>query len=294
MWIFFIILLPPAIFALTNLIDKFLVSGDEEDSNPSVLMATGAFFNLLVSVPVLIFILLKGDFVFSGSLFLNGIIFSISIWIYLYLLSKEDVNRVVVWYQFIPVFGLIGGFIFLREFLSPFEIFGILLIVSGSLFLSFKKGKINKKFVCLALLSVLLLTVNDVVFAFYGREISVSNALFSDILGKGFFGFFFLLSSNVRLNFVKTIRTKFKVQSFNEIIFIVGDALFDVGKIYAPVAVVQAFAASQPVFVFIGDFFVKKLKPHFFKYKEKEKLDIKILIGILIVVFGGVLIGLSI
>jgi len=119
-------------------------------------------------------------------------------------------------------------------------------------------------------------------------------SLFSDIFGKGFWGFFFLLSSNVRLNFVKTIRTKFKIQSFNEIAFIIGDALFDVGKIFAPVAIVQAFAATQPIFVFIGDFFVKKFKPHLFKYEEQEKTGKLVFLGILVVVIGGIIISLRI
>jgi drug/metabolite transporter (DMT)-like permease len=138
------------------------------------------------------------------------------------------------------------------------------------------------------LLSSLLLTVNDVTFAYFGREISLSSALFSDILGKAIWGLPFLMLGHIRQSFKLAIKDKLSVQSINEIIFILGDAIFDIAKIYLPVALVQASANTQPLFILLLSFFLYKFAPQYLQ-EQKESLHKVRVLGICIIVIGGVL-----
>lgn len=287
------LLLPPLLYAVTNLIDKKLTVGESDDSLPSSLMLIGGLFNLLISIPILFFLLFQGSFEFSWGLFLNGSLFTLAIWSYLKVLKDSDTDRVIIWYQTIPIFGLIGGIIFLGEHLNFIIISSILLIMFGSIVMSLEEGKVNKKMISMMLMSSLLIASNDVIFAFYGREIGVASAIFSDLIGKTFWSLIFLFNSNAFQGFVIGLKTKFLLQSFNEIIYIIADAMFDVAKIFAPVAIVQALVSTQPIFVFLGALILAIFYPKILgEVFEKKYLKTKI-VGLILVTVGSIILALE-
>lgn len=288
----FIALIPPILYSVSALLDKVVAHGERDDARVSVLMAIGGFFNFLIAIPFLIFLLYRGGFEFSILLFLNGLLFSLAIYIYLFLLKTNDVDRVVPWFQTIPVFGIVGGILFLAEFPTLFEVLGIILIVLAGFIISIKKGRVDKGLVVLMILSSLLIAINDVVFAYFGRDMSVSNALFSDIAGKGIIGLAFLFVPSSLNGFKLALKTKFGLQSLNEILYAVGDAIFDVAKLFFPVALVQALLSTQPVFTFVGSFILKKVNS---KYIDEEETNYRLrIIGIILFVLGGLAISLVI
>jgi drug/metabolite transporter (DMT)-like permease len=264
--IYLFVLVPPIIFAITNLIDKRLTVGEEDDSSPSALMLIGGTFNLVVSIPIFIYLMYQGSFEFSLGLFLNGIVFSAAIWLYLWALCKEDTDRVLVWYQTIPIFGIFGAAVFLGEHLDMLSIFAIILVFIGALVMSSRNGKVNYRLVAVMLISAALIAVNDVAFAYWGRDLSVANALFSDITGKAFWCLIFIFDPRGIKGFITGLKTKFFLQSGNELLFVIGDAALDVAKLFAPVAIVQAMSSTQVVFVFIG--------------------------GLILITIGGIILGL--
>jgi drug/metabolite transporter (DMT)-like permease len=254
-----------------------------------MLLVIGGVFNSLLAVPFLVYLLWRGGDIFNLPLIINGILFTLACWLYFHALKIGETVSVAPWYQTIPVFGLVGSFIFLNEIPTVFQIAGIFLVMLGGFAItSSKKMVINKKIIFLMLLSSLLLTINDVTFAYFGREISLSSALFSDILGKAVWGIPFLLMGHIRQSFVLAIKNKLSVQSINEIIFIIGDAIFDIAKIYLPVALVQATANTQPLFVLLLSLILYKIAPKYLQ-EEKESLHKLRVVGIFAVVLGGVL-----
>lgn len=291
--IYLFLLLPPLLYAVTNLIDKKLTVGEDDDSLPSSLMLIGGLFNLLVSISILFFLLFKGSFEFSLGLFLNGSLFTLAIWSYLKVLKDSDTDRVIIWYQTIPIFGLIGGMLFLGEHLNFITISSILLIMFGSITMSLEKGKVNKKMILMMLMSSLLIASNDVVFAFFGREIGVMSAIFSDLIGKTFWSLVFLFNSKAFKGFAVGLKTKFLLHSFNEILYIIADAMFDVAKIFAPVAIVQALVSTQPIFVFLGALILAIFYPKILgEVFEKKYLKTKI-IGLILVTVGSIILALE-
>jgi len=288
-----LLLLPPICYALSNILDKHLLTGEGEESSVETLLVIGGIFNVILAIPFLIYLLIQGDQIFVPGLFINGILFTGAIWTYLKALENDEVSGVSLWHQTIPIFGIFGGLIFLGEVLSLFQIFAIFLVVFGGLMASISKDfKINTKVVLLMLASSLLLTINDTVFAYFGRDVSLSTALFSDLIGKAVWGIVFIIFAHVHRNIFVAIKEKLSIQSLNEIIYIIGDALFDIAKLYLPIAIVQATASTQPVFVLIFSLFLYKYFPNFLKEK-KEKIHIYKILGILIIVIGGVLLVLK-
>jgi drug/metabolite transporter (DMT)-like permease len=286
--IWILLIIPPFLFALSNILDKHLTVGKGDESSPESLLVVGGVFNVIVALPIFIYLFAKGYDIFISPLILNGVLFTVAIWLYLHALKIGEIVSVAPWYQTISIFGLIGGFLFLNEIPSLFQIFAIFLIMFGGFAVSAsKKFKINKKVVALMLISSLLITLNDIIFAYFGREINVATALFSDILGKALWGILFLFLYKVRKNIMFAIRSKMSTQSINEIIFIVGDAIFDVAKIYLPIALVQASANTQPLFVLLISLFLYKFAPRYLQ-EERESFHIIRIIGIFLMVVGGI------
>lgn len=283
-----LLFLPPLLFAISNILDKHLTTGEGDESSPETLLVIGGVFNMLLAIPFFIFLIVQGGQIFSIPLLVNGILFTCAIWLYLYALKLGETVSVAPWYQIIPVFGLIGGILFLNEIPSLLQFLGIFFVIFGGLAITVSKEFVlNKKIVFLMLLSSLLISLNDVVFAYYGREIALSTALFSDILGKAIWGVPFLFLYKVRSSIQLAIKDKLSIQSINEVLFIVGDAIFDIAKIYLPVALVQATANTQPLFVLILSLILYKVAPQYLQEKKESMHPVRI-IGILVIVAGGI------
>lgn len=283
-----LLFLPPLLFAISNILDKHLTTGEGDESSPETLLVIGGVFNMLLAIPFFIFLIVQGGQIFSIPLLVNGILFTCAIWLYLYALKLGETVSVAPWYQIIPVFGLIGGILFLNEIPSLLQFLGIFFVIFGGLAITVSKEFVlNKKIVFLMLLSSLLISLNDVVFAYYGREIALSTALFSDILGKAIWGVPFLFLYKVRSSIRLAIKDKLSIQSINEVLFIVGDAIFDIAKIYLPVALVQATANTQPLFVLILSLILYKVAPQYLQEKKESMHPVRI-IGILVIVAGGI------
>lgn len=292
--IYLIVLLPPILFAISNLLDKRLTVGTEADSSPSALMLIGGFFNLVIFlIGVVVVKFLGFSFVLSWPLFLNGIIFSVAIWLYLKVLKTEDTDRVIVWWQTIPIFGLIGASIFLSEVLSSMTVGAIFLVIFGSIVMSARGISLNRKLIAMMLVASLLIAVNDVAFAFWGRTVGVSSAILSDMIGKAFWCLIFVFAPGAIRGFVAGLKTKLGIQSLAELTFVAGDAIFDAAKIFAPVAIVQSFSATQPLFVFVGGLVLAIFYPKFLgEIFEWRHLKNKIL-GLILVTVGSVILALE-
>lgn len=291
--LYLIVLIPPILFAISNILDKRLTVGEDADSSPASLMLIGGFFNFVLALLALGFLIFQDSFFFSWSLFFNGLIFSIAIWLYLVGLKKDDTDRVIVWFQTIPIFGLIGGFVFLQEKLEIFSIIAIFLVVFGSMIMSIRKGAMNKKLVLIMLLSSLLIAANDLIFASFGRGLNPMSAIYSDLMGKAFWCLIFVFAPGAIAGFLVGLKTKLGLQAFNEIIFALADASVDVAKLFAPVAIVQSLAATQPVFVFLIALVLGIFYPNFLQEVfEKTNLKNKI-VGLILVTVGSIILAIK-
>ncbi len=301
---FFLSILACAIFAAVNLTDKFIVDGEEEDSDPGALMGiTGIIcifgaiiFGLLTyfngqSIPKENFLALWG----------NGLVYIIAIYLYNVAMKEDESSRVIPWFQTIPIFGLFFGIYFLKEVPSKFELFAIAMMLAGGVLITWQKGKKGGKLAFLMLTASVLIAINDGVLAFYGREIGINAALFADFSGKMTFGLIFLIGKKERRGAILGLRTKFGLMVGSEVACMTADSLLDVCKLGIPIVIVQAVGCTQPVFVLIGAIIISKSLVKFIPKEAQEAIKediqketlVKKVLAITLMVLGGLIFALE-
>lgn len=292
------------IFAACNIVDGWLVNpkgkkteeGIEDEGSPAPLLAIGGVFFLASAAVLITFALFRGVTVCVDQNFMllvtNGITFNIAMLCYLHALKCEEVCRAASFFQFIPVFGLFGGYYFLNEVLTLWQIGAILLLAIGGLILSVSKGVFNRKMVLLMLFSSLMFSINDVAFANYGRNLNTLTALLADSIGKAIFGLVVLLKRKYFREFISGMRLRLAVQTGNEVSFTVADIIFDWAKFVAPIALVQGMCATQPLFILILSALLTKYVPKFHSEDFEGVAKWQKVIGILLMVVGGVIVSL--
>jgi drug/metabolite transporter (DMT)-like permease len=307
-WIWIVALVPPILYAVSNLIDKVIVHGDEEDNNSWAMIALGTIFDLVLVIPIGIYCWVTTGTLFPSAdafwpLFMNGSVFTLAAWLFYQAIKTEDVSKATAIFQTVPAFGFFLGLYGLNEILSWPIILAIILLMMGGYTLSITKGKINKKILVAMLLSSALYAVNDFVVAKYGREVIEASgnlastkealpAIFADLLGKMFFGMLPLIGQKERASFKLGFKTKFKLMAACSITYTVGDASFDIAKILAPLALVQALCCTQPLFVLIGATGLTLFCKSFPKEEVSKGSLWQKVFGISLMVVGGILLSI--
>ncbi len=287
---FLIIALPPFLFAITCILDKHLV----KDFRPAPLMAIGGTFNLLISGLLFGVIWVCGysiDWVNFSFLLLNGAFYVVSTWVYLKVVQKEEPTRAVPFFQFMPIFGLLGGFILLKEKIGGFQVFAIFVLMSGGLVLSIKDGVVKKRMAFLMIISAGSYALRDVFFAKFARDMELLPALLGDQLGKAIFALGFLFNKKTWHDYSVGIKTKFALQSTNEVLYIAGGLVYDAAKVFVPVAIVEGALASQSLFLLVLATLCTKLFPSFHSEDFVGITKWQKLTGVLLVVIGGTILS---
>ena len=289
------ILLVPFLFMCSNMLDKFQLHGDEEDSGVGALMALGGFFSLVVAVPLGVWVWFAdmplGGWRVITALTFNELLYLGSMWIYMEVLKREETSRVIAYFQAMPIFGVVGAALLLAEIPSRMELVGIGTLVAGGFVLSFQRGKIKWKMAALMVLAAALMAVYDVIFAHYGRELKVVSALFINQAAKFVWTPLLLISPKVRRGFTMAIRTRLKFQSASEMACILADLGFCYFLLYFPVATVQAVCCFQPLFVLVAAVVLSRFYPQVIREEIQRLTLAQKAVGVGLMVAGGVVLA---
>jgi uncharacterized membrane protein len=231
-FVLLLIILPPVLYSVTIIIDKNLI----KDYSPGPLMAIGGTFNLIVSILLGISIWILDISVSWQNLFfvlINGLLYTVGMFVYLKVLQKEDATRATPFFQLIPAFGLIAGYMILEEKISGFQLLAILFLMFGGLVLAVKDGIVKKKMALLMIVAACVFALRDAIFAKFARDMTVTSALWADQMGKAVFCLMFLLNKNNWSQYFWGLKKKFALQSTNELLYIVADLIFDTALILA-------------------------------------------------------------
>lgn len=291
-----VLFIAPVLFAFVVLLDKKILSGAHEGAEASPQTAAGGIFNLFGAV-------IAGCIVAAGNqtvalnqalpLIINGGTYIAAMWLYMKAMKGEEAARVSPIFQLIPAIGLLGDILILHKAPVWYVIIGIAMIVSGSLILNFRKGKIRWDILLLMSGASLLLAFNDVTFARFGREMETLPAIFSDLSGKALWGLLFLIGRRNRRGAAMAIRLHFRLLLLIEVLNLGAEAIFDVGKLFFPVSTVQAVDCTQDIFMLLGVIVFSKYLPGFLREDIRHTTLWQKIIGILVMVFGGILIAIG-
>ncbi len=288
----------PALYSLTNYIDKFLV--EKRIKNPLLVPIFGGLTTLILGI--LIFIIKN----FPILPLLQAILILISgIFLFLYLipyfkaLSTEETSRVVPLFQMSSVLVLIMSSLFLRETLSLKQLFGFLFILIGGFAISAEtpdlKIFIPRKSFWLMMLSAMLWSFTVIIFKFIVTSNDFWTTLAYESLGVGLASFIALIfqwrqfSTFITSSFKGDIIILFTV---NELLSEVAQFAYSLALFLAPAPLVSVIGGTQPFFVLLFGIILSLFFPHLIEENiEKKTLFLKLLF-IFLIFFGVIFIYL--
>jgi uncharacterized membrane protein len=298
-WIL-IALLAPLLWAITNFIDKYLISNHFKSSIGTLIVYSG-----LIGFPVsLLIVIFNPGVLFIAPLtafliILNGILFSFYLFPYFKALSKADASVVVPIFQSVAVFSYFLAFFVLGEVLSKLQLIGAGLVILGAIGISIKfhsnKIHLTKDVLVLQLLASFIIALNTLLFKFFAAQVNFWAVSFWQYVGFTIFALFLLV-------FIKSYREKF-IQSFkinkgkilglnslNEAVNIGALIIFTFATLLAPLSLVWAINGFQPVFVFLIGLFLTLMFPHIIKEEINARIIIQKIIFMIIIFVGTYLI----
>lgn len=297
---FFIALISPLLYAISNHTDKYLISKYISGTGVGALIIFSALFGVF-ALPIILVInpLVLGVSLWQGIvLVVIGILVVFSVLCYLYALNLDEATFVVPFYQTIPIFGFILAYFILGETLTKMQVLASLAILIGALILSFEvqyqKIHFKKRVVMLMLLASLFYAISDVLFKLVAIERGFWISTFWTLVGKILIGVIFLIfASSYRKQFLILLKTaKAKIlglNSMNETLTVVADSVAQYATLLAPVALVLMVNSFQPLFVFIIGLGLTLFFPHISQEKIQKKYLVQKVVAILIIFIGSCL-----
>ena len=283
-------LLAPAFWALNNVFIKFLITNKFKTNFPLIftVVSMDAVFAILVPTFAPVF----ASFPYSVFALTAGLMPLLAFWFYSKALMKEEVTRIITLFQLIPVFVVSLSVVFLNEVLGVQKYFGIILIVTASILVSYKKSSKTLfssaiKFMIPFGVIIAAYTILDKALLGYMNYWSV---FFWNVLGT-FCGAITLLSvSKLRKEITQTFLA---VEKRTVITTFIGEGLYVIGTICSLVALslTDASLASslfglQPFFVFFYTLFLSIFLPKILK-EETSKSIISLKISAIALMFVG-------
>ena len=292
-------LLSALLFSSVNYLDKFIIEKVSGNRGVGALI----LFSALAGIPVVLIL----SFLFpsqvlniqlsnallitlAGSLYLLGIIF------YLYAIWEEDASSVVPQMLLIPCITLALGYLFLNETIQTSQILGGLLILAGSIILTYNfksSSKAKLKIFLLILGTSFLTSINQLIFK-YGiiEDISFWTILYWEHMGFILMALIiFVFVSKWRKDFFSILKKHGKLafwtNTAGEVINIIGNTSLHYGAIFAPVGLVALVGEGvQPLILLIMGLVLTKFFPHIITEDiERSKIATKI-IAVTLMILG--------
>ena len=296
-WIFFI-LAAQTIWAFTSVLDKFVISKGYI-KNPLVYIVLNGLMNILLLflLPFVDFTPLKfADFLIA--LFSSASI-TIAVILYYKAVQYEEISRITILVQSIPLFVLVLSFILLDESLTKKSLIGFLFLMAAGLLVSYKKT--GKKFKLSKAFYLMLVSDIFVAFAYVSaKHIFNVTSFWSAAMWLRLISFvavLTLLIPSVRNEFAETfknMKNKIKgLMGFKMIIDFTSFIISDFAILLGPVALVSAMSASiAPLLVFIAALFTSIYLPKIVKEEIDRKTILTKLLAIALIITGIVFVNL--
>lgn len=260
---FFISLIAPFLYALTNHIDKILISKYFKEGGVGALM----LFSSLLSVIAMPFIYLADPTVFDLELIsiiilaVSGILNMLVLWCYFLALADDEASIAVIFYQLVPVFALILGYFILDETITQIQFISMMIIIFGTSIISIDVDNDNKftlrtKTIFLMTAASFFWGLESVLFKLVALEENWIRSVFWEHLMLVVIGMMiFIFIKKYRDDFLQAIRMNSRailtLNIANESLYMLGNIVFAYAFMLAPVALVLLTQSFQPIFVVI-------------------------------------------
>jgi drug/metabolite transporter (DMT)-like permease len=300
---FLIALIAPFLWSIVNHVDKYLLSKYFKKGGVGALMIFSTLSAVLIlpvayvksgevqHIPLLDIIILCGA----------GIMGALAVFLYLVALQDEETTIIVPFWQLVPVFGYLFGYLFLGESLSSTELIAGLFIITGAVILSINleygaKNIFKLKITVLMMLSSLAFALYEAMFKYIAVGENFWTATFWEHCGLILLGATLFLSvKKYRSEFLELIKTSStRILSLNigsELLTFIGNILTTYAALLAPLALVLLVSAYQPIFVFIAGIILTIFLPSIAEEKLSFRFLFQKILAILIIFIGSYLLS---
>jgi drug/metabolite transporter (DMT)-like permease len=145
---FLVALVPPLLYAVTNLIDKTLLSKYFQEGGVGTLLMFSALLSV-IAIPLLY--LVEPDVMVVGdknlrTIAILALLDIVLVWSYLMALKDAESSATIFYYQLVPVMALVMGYFHLNETITKTQLLAMAIIIFGTSLVSFEKGEDGLKF----------------------------------------------------------------------------------------------------------------------------------------------------
>jgi drug/metabolite transporter (DMT)-like permease len=260
---FFIALIGPFLYAITNHIDKVLLDKYFKEGGVGTLILFSSLLSVL-AIPIIFFAdpsVLGVDPANIFILALVGIFNLMILWFYLLALQNDEASVTIVFYQLVPVIGLVLGYFILGEMLSQMELVAMAIIILGTTIIAFEididnSFKFRKKTAMYMLAASFLWALESTIFKAVALEENVWRSLFWEhivlvVVGILIFLFIPKYRDNFKLALKKNSKAIISLNITNEVLYMVGNIVLAFAFLLAPIALILLTESFQPIFVLI-------------------------------------------
>lgn len=298
---FFIALIGPFFYALTNHIDKILLEKYFKESGVGTLI----LFSSLLSIIAVPFLFWADPSVLSVGmtsmlvLIAVGVLNLMVLWCYFMALKDEEASIAIVFYQLVPVIGAILGYYILGEALTQLQIIAMAIVILGTTIISFEidaenNFKLRRRTIILMTAASTFWALESVIFKAVALEENLWRSLFWEhvvLIVAGVLIFIFIRS--YRLNFIAAIKNNSRailsLNVVNESLYMLGNLALAYAYLLAPIALVLLTDSFQPIFVIAIGIFLTIFFPKLTAEKITAKHLFQKLIAIVITGIGAYL-----
>lgn len=286
------------LWAVTNHIDKFMVTGIDESKNSiKILLVFSTFVAGLVLTPLWL-ILSRFEVTISTisliSVLLGSLTYIMATLLYFKAMEKNDASIVVVMFQMIPVFSYILALILFKENLTSHQIIGSLVILLSAIIISFdfneKNNKKKFKALVLMILSSLFYSIYFILFDIGIRNSSYYSCAFWFQIGFLIIGLILLCLKTFRSPFINAIKKNGKkyltLNITNESINLIANLLVNLANVTIPIALVNVLNGFQGAFVFVLGILGTIFFPKYIKEDLSRNVVIQKIICIILSIIG--------
>lgn len=288
-WIF-IAVLPYLCWSIVAVLDKYVIA--HKVKNPSVFWVWQVYLAafLLLLIPFVGLTIPTPQVLFWC--FIAGFFYFLAALPYYQALQIEEMSRINIMWNLIPLFSLIGSYFFLHQHLSSTQLIAFIILVLGAYIASVHIGR--KKFrssraLILMVGSTIMYAITWLSLDYVTTIIPFVHAYLLLILFAVFCSLFMLVSQKFRKDFAEHTRALDVKLGVTLLIAAVLDhagiffAVWALSFSFAPI--ISALEGFQAIFVFLIAVIVSLYAPRFFK----EELDIKnVILKLIAIVLMGV------
>lgn len=295
---FLIGLLPPALWSITNHLDKYLISKYFKGGGVGALTVFSSIIGLFLLPFIFIFYpgVLNVSPLNAMLIAINGFMYVLAVLPYFYALERDEASNAVPLFQVTPVITYVLGYYILGETLTQQQIVAGILIVAGAIGISLeitggKIIRIKKDVLGLMFLSSFLFAINFLFFKYFALKESFWTTAFWEYVGFAVFALLLMVFvKSYRRQFINVLkRNKIPVialNGLNELINIIAKISFNIASMLVPVTLVMVVNGTQPFFVFIYGILITLFIPKMGKESLAKEHLIQKIISILVMAVG--------